>query len=190
MNFKIYGFLVIFLIIFVIPTVDAQVSFGEKAKQKSVTIVINSEGDVHVKHVISPANLPKQIELIDGIVSNIIVTDEQGEEKQFSVIGDNTGLVIFPSDDKSIVEYELEHAIIQKDNVWAWDFRYLETTSFILPEESDLIFVNQRPVHLDEKKGITCHGCQMVLEYSINAPRIYENIKWENQEFLVEIRRH
>ncbi|MDH3312455.1 MAG: hypothetical protein OEM28_04805 [Nitrosopumilus sp.] len=190
MNCKIYGFLVIILIIFIIPTVDAQVSFGEKAEQKSVEIVINSVGDVHVKHVVSPANLPKQIELIYGTVSNITVTDEQGEEKQFSVIEDNTGLLIFPSDDNSIVEYDLEYVITQKDNVWTWNFRYLETTSFILPEEADLIFANERLVYLNGKKGIACHGCQMVLEYSLNEPKIYQNIKWEDKEFLVEIRSH
>jgi len=78
----------------------------------------------------------------------------------------------------------------QKDNVWTWSFRYLETTSFILPEEADLIFVNERPVYLDEKKGITCHGCQMILEYSIDEPKIYQNIKWEDKEFQVEIRSH
>ncbi|AJW69828.1 hypothetical protein [Nitrosopumilus adriaticus] len=188
MNSKICGFLVILLIISVIPTVDAQISFGEKASQKSVEIVINSFGDVHVKHVVNPANLPKQIELIYGTASNITVTDEEGEEKQFSVIGDNTGLLIFPSQNRSIVEYDLEHAITQIDNVWTWSFRYLETTSFILPEEADLIFANERPVYLDEKKGITCHGCQMILEYSLDEPKIYQNIKWEDKEFLVEIR--
>ncbi|MBT8251530.1 MAG: hypothetical protein KJO99_01685, partial [Nitrosopumilus sp.] len=147
-------------------------------------------GDVHVKHVVNPANLPKQIELIYGTASNITVTDEEGEEKQFSVIGDNTGVLIFPSQNRSIVEYDLEHAITEKDNVWTWSFRYLETTSFILPEEADLIFANERPVYLDEKKGITCHGCQMVLEYSLDEPKIYQNIKWEDKEFLVEIRSH
>lgn len=190
MNSKIFGFLVILLIISIIPTIDAQISFGEKASQKSVEIVINSVGDVHVKHVVSKVDLPKQVELIYGTVSNLSVTNEKGEEKQFSVIGDNAGILIFPSDNNSIVEYDLAHAISKKDNVWTWSFRYLETTSFILPEEADLIFANERPVYLDEKKGITCHGCQMVLEYSINEPKIYQNIKWEDREFLVEIRSH
>lgn len=190
MNSKIFGFLVILLIISIIPTIDAQISFGEKASQKSVEIVINSVGDVHVKHVVSKADLPKQVELIYGTVSNLSVTNEKGEGRQFSVIGDNAGILIFPSDNNSIVEYDLAHAISKKDNVWTWSFRYLETTSFILPEEADLIFANERPVYLDEKKGITCHGCQMILEYSINEPKIYQNIKWEDREFLVEIRSH
>jgi len=53
-----------------------------------------------------------------------------------------------------------------------------------------LIFSNERPVYLDEKKGISCHGCQMVLEYSINEPKIIENVTWEDKEFVVEIQTH
>jgi hypothetical protein len=77
--------------------------------------------------------------------------------------------------------------LVQTDNVWTWNFRYLETTSFILPEEVNVIFTNERPVLLDEKKGIACHGCQMVLEYSINEPKVFENVTWEDKEFVVEI---
>ncbi|MBA4447856.1 MAG: hypothetical protein H2B07_03060, partial [Nitrosopumilaceae archaeon] len=33
-----------------------------------------------------------------------------------------------------------------------------------------------------------CHGCQMLLEYAINESRIYQNVKWEEKEFTVEIR--
>ncbi len=190
MNSKIFGILVILLIISIIPMADAQISIGEKAQQRSVEVIINSEGEVHVKHVVYSSNIPKQIELINGTVSNISVTNEQGEEKQFSVIGDNNGLLILPSDVDSVIEYDLEQVLSQIDGVWTWSFRYLELTSFIFPEEVDLIFVNERPVYFDEKKGITCHGCQMVLEYSINEPKIFKSVKWEDKEFVVEIRSH
>ncbi|MFQ5496824.1 MAG: hypothetical protein ACE5DU_02950 [Nitrosopumilus sp.] len=190
MNLKIFGFLLVLVMISVIPTVDAQILLGEKATQKSVEITINSDGDVHVKHIVASSNLPKQLELVYGTVSNITVTNELGEKKQFSVIGENTGLMVLPSEEDSIVEYDLEHAISKIDGVWTWSFRYLETTSFILPKEADLIFANDRPVYLDEKKGITCHGCQMVLEYSIDEPKTFENVKWEDKEFVVEIRSH
>jgi hypothetical protein len=190
MNTKIFGLLVTLLILSVIPVANAQFSFGEKAVQKSVEVIINSVGDIHVRHVIESSSMPKQVELVYGTVSNISVTNEQGKERQFSVIGDNNGVLIMPSDENSVLEYDLEDVLIQKDNVWTWNFRYLETTSFILPEEADLIFANDRPVYLDEKKGITCHGCQMVLEYSISEPKILEKVKWEDKEFVVEIRSH
>ena len=188
MKTKFFGLLAILLILSIMPIAEAQISLGEKAVQKSVEITINSTGDVHVRHVIASSNIPKQVELVYGTVSNISVTNEHEEEQQFSVIGDNNVVLIMPSNENSILEYNLEDVLIQKDDVWAWDFRYLETTSFIFPEEVDLIFATERPVYLDEKKGITCHGCQMVLEYSINEPKILENVKWEDKEFVVEIR--
>ena len=188
MNTKIFGFLIILLMISIIPIVNAQISIGEKAVQKSVEVTINSVGDVHVKHVIRSSNVPIQVELIYGIVSNLSLTNEQGEEKQLTVIGGNSGVLILPFGENSVIEYDLNQVLIQKDDVWTWDFRYLESTSFILPEEVDLIFVNENPVILSEKKGMLCHGCQMILEYSINEPKIFKNVKWEDREFVVEIR--
>jgi len=188
MQTKIFGLLVILLIISVVPVANAQISFGEKAVQKSVEVTINSAGDVHVKHVIKPVNIPKQVELVYGTVSNILVTNEQGEEQQFSVIGDNNGVLMMPTDQNSILEYDLDDVLVQKNNVWTWSFRYLETTNFIFPKEVDLVYVNDRTVFLDNKKGITCHGCEMLLEYTINEPQIFKNIKWEDKEFVVEIR--
>lgn len=190
MNTKIFGFLVILSMISIIPVANAQISIGEKAVQKSVEVIINSVGDVHIKHVVSPSNFPKDLELILGTVSNLSVTNEQGEEKLFSILGDNTGVLIQPSKEDSIIEYNLDNVLSQIDDVWTWNFRYLELTSFIFPEEVDLIFVNENPAYFDKTKGITCHGCQMVLEYSINEPKIFKNVKWEDKEFVIEIRSH
>lgn len=173
----------------VIPIAYAQeITIGEKAEQKSVEVVISSADKIHVKHVIISSNSPKQLELIDGTITNLTVLDEEGKEKQFVTIGDSDGVIIYPSQDDTIVEYDLGDVVFLKDNVWTWDFRYLETTSFIIPKEIDLIFVNNRPVYLGEKNGISCHGCQMILEYSINEPKILKNVKFEDKEFLIVIR--
>ena len=190
MNFQIFEFLVILSIIVVIPVADAQISIGEKANQKSVEVLINSEGKVHVKHVIHKSNLPTDLELVYGTVSNVSATNEQGDELLFSISGDNRSMIVHPSDEETIIEYDLEHVLVQTDGVWTWSFRYLETTSFFLPDEANLVFSNERPIVLDGKKGISCHGCQMILEYSINKPKIFKNVTWENDEFVVEIRSH
>ncbi len=183
---KVFGFFVILFIIFIIPVADAQ--FGEKASQKSVEVIINSTGDIHVKHVIASSNSPKQVELIDGTVSDLTVTNEQGNERQVNIIGDNAVVLILPSNRNSIIEYNLDDVLSQKDNLWTWNFLYLESTTFILPEEVDLFFVNEKPVFVGEQKGILCHGCQMLLEYSINEPKNIKQVNWEDKEFLVVIR--
>ena len=188
MNMKVIGFLIILSIIFVIPVADAQLSIGAKAVQKSVEVIINSNGEIHVKHVIISSNLPSQVDLIEGTVSNLVVTNEQGKEKEFIVVGDKNGVMIFPSQRNSIIEYNLDNVLSQKDNLWTWDFSYLETTSFIMPKEVDLVFVSGTPVFLGEKNGIACHGCQMVLEYPINELKNINQVNWEDKEFLVETR--
>ncbi len=184
---KVFGFFVILFIIFIIPVADAQM-LAEKASQKSIEVIINSAGEVHVKHVVISSNVPKQVELIDGTVSNLVVTDEQGKEKQVNIIGDKSGVLILPSQRNSIIEYDLYDVLSQKDNLWTWNFLYLETTTFTIPEEVDLLFVNERPVFLGEKNGFSCHGCQMLLEYSINEPKNIKQVNWEDKEFLVEVR--
>ena len=182
-------FFIIILFIIAIPTAYAQeISIGEKAVQKSVEVVISSSNEIHVKHVITSSNSLRQVELINGTITNLTVSGEEGKEKQFGIIGDNDGVMIYPSQENIIVEYDLGDVLFLKDNVWTWDFRYLETTSFIIPKEIDLIFANGKPVYLGEKNGISCHGCQMILEYPIDEPKILKNIKLENKEFLIEIR--
>ena len=185
---KVIGFLIILSIIFVIPVADAQLSIGAKAVQKSVEVIINSNGEIHVKHVIISSNLPSQVDLIEGTVSNLVVTNEQGKEKEFIIVGDKNGVMIFSSQRNSIIEYNLDNVLSQKDNLWTWDFSYLETTSFIMPKEVDLVFVSGTPVFLGEKNGIACHGCQMVLEYPINELKNINQVNWEDKEFLVETR--
>lgn len=180
-------FLVIFTLLTLIPTVSAQLSVAEKAEQKSVGITINAIGEVHVKHLVKFSNVPTQIELINGTISNLKITNKVGDEKQHGMVGENSVLLL-PSTEDSIVEYDLKNALLLKDTRWSWNFRYLKDTSFILPKGVDLVFVDNKPVYLDKMKGILCHGCQMSLEYSIDEPRIIKNVKWEDKEFNVEIR--
>lgn len=187
MNFYSVIFLIIFSVIIIIPTANAQIS-NEESKQKSIEVTINSTGEVHVIHVISRSDSPGQIDLIDGTVTNLTVKDQEGNEMQYAKIGDNDTLMIFPSNEEIIVEYDLADELILKDNVWTLDFLYLESTSFLFPNEVDLIFVNGKPVLLGEKKGIKCHGCQMMLEYSLNEPKKFEKLNLQDDEYLIEIR--
>jgi hypothetical protein len=185
MNTKIFGLLGILVIVSLIPLADAQISLGIDAVQKSIEVMINPDGVVHVKHVVRSSNLPVDLKLVNGTVSNISVMNEQGVEKLFSM---KTDIVLLqPSDDELIIEYDLEDVLSKINNVWTWDFRYLQTTTFLNPQEINLFFIDERPVYLDDKKGISCHGCQMILEYLIDEPKNIIDINWENKKFLVEI---
>jgi hypothetical protein len=187
MNLSSVILLIIFSIIIIIPTANAQ-TLNEDSSQKSIQVTIGSKGEMHAVHVIGDLDVPSQIDLIDGIISNLSVKDQEGESMQYGTIGDGGSLMILPSNKEVIIEYDIEEKLILIDNVWTLDFFYLDNVSFIFPQQVDLIFVNEKPAYLGEKKGILCHGCQMILEYSLDEPKFLEKIKIQDSEFLIEIR--
>lgn len=183
------NYFVIFLIIvaiIIIPDATAQIP-GEDSKQKSVTVTISLTGEMQVEHVIEDLNVPSQIELINGTKSYLTVKDQEGNSVQYGEIGGDS-LMILPSDNETIIEYDLENELTLKDNVWTLDFFYLESTAFIFPKKVNLIFVNNQPAYLGEKDGIVCHGCKMFLEFSMDEPKIFESVKIQDSKFLIEIR--
>lgn len=187
MNWKIVSIFIISLFGIIIPVASAQETNEiEKINNKSIEVKISENGNIQVTHIVDSSDSPKQVKLIDGTIQNLTVTNEEGKQA-FDRIDTNNSLVIFPSKIDTIIEYNLEDVLLQKNNLWKLDFLYLEKTTFIIPEELDLVFVNNRPVYLDEKKGFTCHGCQMILEYSFEEPKYLEKIKWKENEFAVEI---
>ncbi len=191
MKLQISAIFILILLIIVVPIVNAQeINIASKGIQRSVEVTISDSGDVHAKHIVSFSNVPNQIDLIDGTIENLIITDGKGEEQIVTKIGGVNAVMIFPSNTDSIIEYDLEDVLLLKEDMWTWDFLYLQSTSFIFPDKAGLIFTNERPIYLEDKKGIMCHGCQMILEYSFNEPKIFKNITWEDKEFLVEIQSH
>lgn len=185
---KILSTLIIILLVFTIPVSFAQeFTLADKAKQKSIEVVIDVTGEVHVTHIVEKSNTPKQIELIEGSKLNLSVHDDEGEEKQHAIIGENDAILILPSNNDVIVEYDLENGLKLKENVWTWKFFYPESTSFIFPDKVNLVFANERAVYLGDREGMMCHGCQVKLEYTIDEPKIVQNVKWQEQEFRVVI---
>ena len=86
---------------------------------------------------------------VDGTVYNINFLDDFGRTKLVDISKDADNIVILPDQRATFVKYDLEDALILKDDVWTLDFLYLQTTTFILPEEVDLVFANQLPILFD-----------------------------------------
>ncbi len=85
------------------------------------------------------------------------------------------------------VRYDLGDALVLKGNIWTLNFRYLQTTTFVFPDQVKLLFANERPVFLESKNAFRCHGCQLILEYTIDEPRKSVYATWEDRTFPVEI---
>ena len=171
----------------IIPTSNAQLSIGSEADQKSIEVKISSSGEVNVKHVVKPSNFPVSVDLFDGTISDISITNENGDEKNLTIVGDNDAILIFTSNQNSIVEYNLDDVLILNDNLWNFKISYPQMVSVIIPEETDRIFVNDLPIQMGDKKGINCHGCFMNLQYYSTIPKILQQIDWKEDSFVVEI---
>lgn len=188
----IVSVLILFVLVSFVPQGFAQISLGIPATQIDVSVTISEDGKVHVVHKIASNTKAQQLDLIDGTVSDLKVIDEDGNDIEFAKVGveNISGVTIFPTRERVIVEYDLADVLELKDGVWTWDFLYLQSTMFLFPKSADLIFANGTPVNLgyNDAKGIRCHGCQMILEYIINEPVITQEVRWQDKAFDVEIR--
>ena len=180
-------FLIAILVLF-FPQVNAQTDSIKEVDQKPLTITINHDGKMTVTHQINNSDEPKELNFVKGTVYNLKITDRFAQSETIEIDKEANSYVISPNQGEIFVQYNVDDAIILKNNFWTLDFLYLERTSFFLPDEVDLIFTNERPVYLDEKKGFTCHGCQLLLEYSIDEPKNIIEVDLENKKFFVEIR--
>ncbi|MEK0381989.1 MAG: hypothetical protein QQN48_02985, partial [Nitrosopumilus sp.] len=179
-----------------LPLVYAQLSLGEPALHKLITINLGDQGDVHVTHEINKARSVVHVETIEGSLSNLNVTDVEGNKVEFGTTGleSITGITIFSSQDDVVIEYDLQDVLYFEDGLWKWDYFNLETTKIIFPKDVDLLFVNDRPVMLHDAVGITCYGrtqgviCDAFIEYVIDEPTMNTEIKWEDKKFIVQVK--
>ncbi len=193
---KIFYVIISLLVILPIPEGLAQLSIGDPAIQKSVIITINEQGEVHVMHEIKKDRSVVHMDTIEGTLSNLNVTDTEGNEVEFGTTGFEsiTGITIFSSHDDVLIEYDLDDVLSFENGLWKFDYFNLETTKIIFPKDVDLIFVNDRPVLLHDAKGITCYGrsqaavCDASIEYVIDESTVNKEIEWEDQKYIVGMR--
>ena len=183
---KIFALIIIFSLLIVIPSGNAQLSLANKADQKSIQITINSINDIKVKHIVRSSSVPVSVDLMEGTISELNVMDENKNEVEFGIIGENQQVIIFPTKNNSIVRYNLENIFLQKDGMNSINIKYEQLVSIITPKDVNLVFVNEIAILLDGEKGINCHGCDITLHYFENDERILQKIYWEDEEFYIE----
>ena len=191
MNNSIFLIVVVFSLILVIPVSHAQLTIGADAEQKSIEMKLDTDGTVSVKHVVSSSNMPVTVKLFSGAISNLVITNETGEDKSNTGIATdlqgNQSIVIFPSKQNSSIEYNLEN-IIPKDNLFTIQTSYAETYSVIFPDEIEMIFLNDNTIFLENKKGVSLnYGGSATIQYYSNIPKVVKEVQWEENKFNVEI---
>lgn len=188
MNSKIITSFLILSLILVFPQVNAQSESFVLVDQKAVKITIDTEGNVEVVHQIKDSTEPRELIFVKGNVSNLEFIDKLGRTESGEVVKGAEKIVILPNQGELFVKYDLSDALLLKENIWSLNYSYFETTTFTMPKEVNFFFVNERPVVLEEKNGFNCHGCQIILEYSIGEPVNHAFVNWENKEYTVEVK--
>ena len=121
---------------------------------------------------IANSNQPRMLKFIDGTVSNLEFIDRFGKSESVEVFEGLTSMPILENQGEMFATYDLSDALILNDETWRMDFRYLEKTTFYVPEELEMIYVNGNPLVFEENKGFVCHGCQVVIEYTFGEEPI------------------
>jgi hypothetical protein len=189
MNTKIISAILIFGLITLIPTVYGQLTIGTEAQQESIEVEINTSGEISVKHVVSSSQMPATLPLFIGEISNLIITNELGEEIDSGIASDGFApfVLLLPSNQLTIVEYNLENANLN-GNLFSTEILYPQTFSVIFDESINLIFLNNNIIFFDGKKGIAINGGgDAKIEFYSNESKIIEKATWEENEFDVEI---
>ena len=190
MNKKIISSIIIFGLITVIPTVYGQLTIGSEPKQESIEVKINLNGEINVKHIVSSSKMPVSVPLFLGEVSNLIVTNELGEEKDSGIANDgfgNESILIFPSKQTTIIKYNLENASLN-DNLFSTNISYHEKFAIYFDDEVNLVFINGNVIFLDNQKGISIsQGGNAEIEFYSNKLKTIKEISWEENKFDVEI---
>ena len=193
MNRKIISIFAIFTLILVIPTANAQLSLGGEAKQDLIEIKLNPEGEINVKHIVRSSNVGSTLLIFDNAIipdQNFTGENELGEEIQLGIIDDGLGnksIFILPSKYNAIIEYSLEDMIL-KDNLFTTTVSYNEKFSIIFDESTEIIFVNNNSIFLEDKKGIAVSGGgDAKIEFYVNESKIIKEAIWEENKFDIEI---
>jgi hypothetical protein len=192
MNNQIYLILLVLALVAVIPTVSAQLSLGEEANQKIIEVKLNKSEIVNVKHVIAASDITVSVNLFDGVIpESIIVTNDNGDEKEFALIAygeANVSLTIFPSKSDNIIKYNLEDASTLYENLWTSRIQYSETFSVLFSKEIDLFFLNNNIIQLENKIGISVNdGGNLIIQYYDKIPKIIQEVSLEEDKFNVEV---
>ena len=186
---KIFSLLIICCLLMIIPSSDAQLVIGSPAVQ-DIEVKMNTDGEVNVKHIIKPSNVPQTLILMSNEISNFAATNEMNKEIQIGEAYDPKGeksIIILPSNQNTIVKYNLKNINIE-NNLLYYTVAYSEEYSIIFDESIELIFLKDNPIFLDEQNGIIVNnGGWVKIQYYIDTPKTIKEISWEENQFDVEI---
>ena len=116
MNSIIITSFLILSIIFIVPEIYAQTESIPEVSQKSVQVTIDNNGNVNVIHQIRDSNEARELKFVDGAVSNLEFIDHLGRYEAVDLAEGEKSIVILPDQGELFVKYDLNDALILKNN--------------------------------------------------------------------------
>ena len=169
----------------VVPVVWAQVP----AAQGDVSVYIVESGEARAVHIINPSQETHVLLPVPGIISDVTVQDEDGNNVAYEM-GPEGEILVPARNNMAQVEYVIGDAVTKQGNIAVWEFLYIGKVLFTMPPGVDTVYANNQPVHLGEDSRFNCHGCQVILEYTTREPIWYHDVQWEEHHFVVAVRSH
>jgi len=169
---------------------------GLLIEQQTIIFEIGRHPDVHVKHVIETGqwnkDRPRIIEVLPGVHSDLIVSDEDGDRLSYSYDGktfEESKFIILNQklgNYDLIVEYNLDDYLELKNGLWQKHFLYPFDIMIMFEDDIGFIFANSRPVDIHDAKGINCMGCEMTLDFFHDEKIIKKEISTTQENFEIE----
>ncbi|CUR52834.1 conserved exported protein of unknown function [Nitrosotalea devaniterrae] len=171
-----------------------QVSMGD-APHEVIKVTIDETSTAHVTHEINStaANLkPIQVDTINGDMSNLAVTDSNGNPVEYAKIQKTPLSVIINASQRNmtLIKYDLANVVTNTDGVWKWNYyepQDTDFTAFHFPKGVDMVWANGRPVYLGNL-GLGQHGNGFTLQYVINEPVNIQTVQLAGKNFAVGVR--
>ena len=190
---KLLSILMISLMLLSVSQVFGQeLTMGQKPIE-DIKVRIDETGTAHVTHYVKGNTaVAIQVITIKGNMTNFSVTDKDGNSVQYFSVATSQKSVLFPptSRNMTLIKYDLPNVVSLIDGVWKWNYmepsdaRY---TDFYFPKGVDMVWAYQTPVYLGDQ-GLRQHGNGVALSYIINEPVTTQNVQWQNNNFIVDIR--
>ena len=176
-------------VIFIMHEAYAQQQLAEPAVNENINAELNSNGIAYITHEVFNKQLDSPVALIDGTVSEIRVTDMEGNAIEYTFSNSDGTIYVEDGNDYAIIKYKLEDALLKENGAWVWAVNHPGSIKFSYPDGVKLVFINDSPVSINEKsKYIQCHGCLMYMTYVIDEPEYVLEIEWEDRIFMPKVR--
>ena len=176
-------------VIFIMHEAYAQQQLAEPAVNENINAELNSNGIAYITHEVFNKQLDSPVALIDGTVSEIRVTDMEGNAIEYTFSNSDGTIYVEDGNDYAVIKYKLEDALLKENGAWVWAVNHPGSIKFSYPEGVKLVFINDSPVSINEKsKYIQCHGCLMYMTYVIDEPEYVLEIEWEDRIFMPKVR--